>query len=364
MSIETTRTVEWTDEGVVLLDQTALPAEERYVTCSTVARVAQAIATLEVRGAPAIGVAGAMGLALAARASHATDVDGLLDDLDAAARDLVATRPTAVNLAWAVERVLGAARAAGGEGPGAVRRAAVDTARWLAEDDLARCKAIGDAGAPLLAGVGDVLTHCNAGALATVGYGTALGVIRSAFRDHADLHVWVDETRPVMQGSRITAFELARDGIANTVIADGVAASLMRAGRIGAAVVGADRIAANGDVANKIGTYSVAVNCHHHGVPFYVAAPLSTIDPSTATGADIVVEERDPEELRRYRGQLMTPEGAAVHNPAFDVTPAELVSGIITEIGVLSPPYTDSIRQAFEAVAAATADPAASATDA
>lgn len=352
MSIETTRTVRWSDDGVVLLDQTALPAEERYVTCDTPERVARAIATLEVRGAPAIGVAGAMGVALAALRSPAADVLGLLADVDDAARDIVATRPTAVNLAWAVDRVLDAARAAAGDGPDAVRQAAVRTAQWLADDDLARCRAIGDAGAPLFEGVDQVLTHCNAGALATVGYGTALGVIRSAHRVNPDLHVWVDETRPVLQGARITAYELARDGIANTVIADGVAASLMAGGRVAAAVVGADRIAANGDVANKIGTYSVAVNCHHHGLPFYVAAPLSTIDLDTATGADIVVEERDPDEVRRYREQLLTPAGAAVHNPAFDVTPAELVTAIITEVGVLRPPYGPAIRDAFDAAGA------------
>ena len=350
MSIETTRTVSWTDDGVVLLDQTALPAEERYVTCATPERVAQAIATMEVRGAPAIGVAGAMGVALAARSSNAGDSDTLMAELDEVGRALIATRPTAVNLAWAVQRVLDAAAAAAGDGPDAVRRAAVDTARWLAEDDLARCRAIGDNGAPLFDGVGQVLTHCNAGALATVGYGTALGVIRSAFRENPHLHVWVDETRPVFQGARITAYELARDGIANTVIADGVAASLMARGEVQAAVVGADRIAANGDTANKIGTYSVAVNCKHHGIPFYVAAPLSTIDPATATGADIVVEERDPDEVRRYRGELVTPADASVHNPAFDVTPAELIAGIITEVGVLRPPYERSIAEAFGSV--------------
>lgn len=347
MTIDTTRTVTWTDDGVVLLDQTALPVEERYVTCTSVERVARAISTMEVRGAPAIGVAGAMGVALAAKASTAQDVETLLGELEAAGEALVATRPTAVNLAWAIERVLEAAAAAADQGPEAVRQAAISTATWLADDDLARCRAIGDNGAPLFGGVGQVLTHCNAGALATVGYGTALGVIRSAFRDNPGLHVWVDETRPVMQGSRITAYELARDGIANTVIADGVAASLMARGEVGAAVVGADRIAANGDTANKIGTYSVAVNCHHHGIPFYVAAPLSTIDPNTATGADIVVEERDHDEVRRYRGELMTPADAAVHNPAFDVTPAGLITGIITEVGVLGPPYEASIRQAF-----------------
>jgi methylthioribose-1-phosphate isomerase len=349
MSIETTRTVRWSDGGVVLLDQTALPAEERYLTCGTVARVAEAIARLEVRGAPAIGVAGAMGVALAARASTADDPAGLLADLDAAAKELVATRPTAVNLAWAVERVLEAAAAASGGGVDAMRRAAVDTAAWLADDDLARCRAIGEAGAPLLDGVDDVLTHCNAGALATVGYGTALGVVRSAHRRNPRLHVWVDETRPVLQGARITAYELARDGIANTVIADGAAAALMRQGRVGAVVVGADRIAANGDVANKIGTYAVAVACHHHGVPFYVAAPLSSIDPATASGEAIVVEERDPDEVRRYRGQLVTPPGARVHNPAFDVTPAALVAGIVTEVGVLRPPYGPAIEAAVGA---------------
>ncbi len=261
-------TVEYVDGAVVLLDQTALPEAERYVRCEGWQRVAQAIVDLEVRGAPAIGITAAFGLALAAEGSQAGSADGLLAELGEVAEALVATRPTAVNLAWAVESVLGEARGAAGGGTDDIRRAVVVCAQRLAAEDLATCRAIGDVGAPLLVGIDEVITHCNAGALATVGYGTALGVIRSAHLDNPDLHVWADETRPVFQGARLTAFELGRDGIACTVIADGAAASVLRGGGVGAAIVGADRIAANGDVANKIGTYGLAVAARHHGVPF------------------------------------------------------------------------------------------------
>ncbi|MCC5951082.1 MAG: S-methyl-5-thioribose-1-phosphate isomerase [Acidimicrobiia bacterium] len=347
--MDPTRTVQWCDDAVVLIDQTALPDVERFVTCATVQRVADAISTLEVRGAPAIGVTGAMGVALAGVCSTAAAPAEVLAELETAAELLVATRPTAVNLRWGCEQVVRAAGEvadAGGDRDAVVAEA-VRMACWLAEDDVARCRAIGQAGSQLFDGCSDVVTHCNAGALATVAYGTALGVVRAARDRNPDLHVWVDETRPVLQGARLTSYELGRDGITNTVIADGVAASLMRAGRIGAAVVGADRIAANGDVANKIGTYSLAVAAHHHGVPFYVAAPLSTVDALTAAGADIVIEERDPDEVRNYRGQPVTPAGAAVHNPAFDVTPAELVTGIVTEVGVLHAPYGPALAAAL-----------------
>lgn len=339
-------TVDWVDGAVVLLDQTALPEAERYVRCGDWPRVARAIADLEVRGAPAIGVAAAYGLALAAEQSTAESVDDLLADFEEAAAALVATRPTAVNLAWAVEEVRSAALVPGGS-PDDVRRAVADCARRLAAEDLATCRAIGDAGAPLLAGVDEVITHCNAGALATAGYGTALGVVRSAHRDNPGLHVWADETRPVLQGARLTAFELGRDGIACTVIADGAAASVLSEGRVGAAIVGADRIAANGDVANKIGTYGLAVSARHHGVPFYVAAPLSTIDPATPDGSAIVIEQRPAEEVAAYRGSAITPPGAGVHNPAFDVTPADLVDAIVTEVGVLRAPYGPAIAAAL-----------------
>ena len=340
-------TVEYVDGAVVLLDQTALPEAERYVRCEGWQRVAQAIVDLEVRGAPAIGITAAFGLALAAEGSQAGSADGLLAELGEVAEALVATRPTAVNLAWAVESVLGEARGAAGGGTDDIRRAVVVCAQRLAAEDLATCRAIGDAGAPLLVGIDEVITHCNAGALATVGYGTALGVIRSAHLDNPDLHVWADETRPVFQGARLTAFELGRDGIACTVIADGAAASVLRGGGVGAAIVGADRIAANGDVANKIGTYGLAVAARHHGVPFYVAAPLSTIDPDTPDGSAIEIEQRPGAEVAQYRGSAITPAGAAVHNPAFDVTPADLVDAIITEAGVLRAPYGPAIEAAL-----------------
>ena len=340
-------TVEYVDGAVVLLDQTALPEAERYVRCEDWQRVAQAIVDLEVRGAPAIGITAAFGLALAAEGSQAGSADGLLAELGEVAEALVATRPTAVNLAWAVESVLGGeALRTADDRPANVLCASPSGTTCLAED-LATCRAIGDAGAPLLVGIDEVITHCNAGALATVGYGTALGVIRSAHLDNPDLHVWADETRPVFQGARLTAFELGRDGVACTVIADGAAASVLRGGGVGAAIVGADRIAANGDVANKIGTYGLAVAARHHGVPFYVAAPLSTIDPDTGDGSAIEIEQRPGAEVAEYRGSAITPAGAAVHNPAFDVTPADLVDAIITEAGVLRAPYGPAIEAAL-----------------
>lgn len=340
------RTVRWTDGGVVLIDQTALPDDERWITCRSVERVAAAIRDLEVRGAPAIGVTAAMGMALAATASAAPTAAGVVADLEVAATRLAATRPTAVNLVWAVDRTLAVARDAVVGGPIAVRDAVVAEACRLADDDVARCRAIGVAGAPLLDGVGDVVTHCNAGGLATVAYGTALGVIRAAADRRPDLHVWVDETRPVLQGGRLTAWELDRAGVACTVIVDGAAPALMAEGRIGAAVVGADRIAANGDVANKIGTYALAVAARHHGVPFYVAAPRSTIDPATPDGVSIEIEERDPGEIRSYRGAAITPAATRTHNPAFDVTPAALVTAIVTDAGVVRPPYGPGLAAA------------------
>ena len=339
-------TVNYVDGVVILLDQAALPAKEEYIHCTNWQRVARAIADLEVRGAPAIGVAAAFGMALAAEASTAVSGEDLLAELTQVGEALNATRPTAVNLAWALEVVLREARQAPQE-RSAVVGAVVACARRLHAEDLATCKAIGDNGAELLAGASNVITHCNAGALATVGYGTALGVIRSAQKTNPGLHVWVDETRPVLQGGRLTAFELGRDGIDCTVIVDGAAATVLRASDVGAAVVGADRIAANGDVANKIGTYGLAIAARHHGVPFYVAAPLSTIDPNTLSGQEIEIEQRPAAEVAQYRGAAITPESAQVYNPAFDVTPAELVDGIITEVGVLRAPYDVSIAAAF-----------------
>ena len=338
-------TVEYANSKLMLLDQTALPAVERYIECENWQRVAQAISDLEVRGAPAIGVTAAFGLVLAVKASLAAKHKEMLNELEGVAESLIATRPTAVNLAWAVQEVMEVARSS--QTVEEMQQSVESTAQQLHAEDLAICKAIGDAGAELLAGAKNVITHCNAGGLATVGYGTALGVIRSAHRENSDLHVWVDETRPVLQGARLTSYELHRDGINCTVIVDGAAASVLREGEVGAAVVGADRVAANGDAANKIGTYGLAVLARHHGVPFYVAAPLSTIDQATPNGASIEIEQRPSLEISEYRGEAITPDGVAVHNPAFDVTPAELIDGIITEIGVLRTPYAPAINEAL-----------------
>ena len=336
-------TVEYANSKLMLLDQTALPAVERYIECENWQRVAKAISDLEVRGAPAIGVTAAFGLVLAVKASSATTHKEILNELEGVAESLIATRPTAVNLAWAVQEVMEVARSS--QTVEEMQQSVESTAQQLHAEDLAICKAIGDAGAELLAGAKNVITHCNAGGLATVGYGTALGVIRSAHRENPDLHVWVDETRPVLQGARLTSYELHRDGIDCTVIVDGAAASVLGEGEVGAAVVGADRVAANGDAANKIGTYGLAVLARHHGVPFYVAAPLSTIDQATPNGASIEIEQRPSLEISEYRGEAITPDGVAVHNPAFDVTPAELIDGIITEIGVLRAPYAPAINE-------------------
>ena len=338
-------TVEYANSKLMLLDQTALPAVERYIECENWQRVAKAISDLEVRGAPAIGVTAAFGLVLAVKASSATTHKEILNELEGVAESLIATRPTAVNLAWAVQEVMEVARSS--QTVEEMQQSVESTAQQLHAEDLAICKAIGDAGAELLAGAKNVITHCNAGGLATVGYGTALGVIRSAHRENPDLHVWVDETRPVLQGARLTSYELHRDGIDCTVIVDGAAASVLGEGEVGAAVVGADRVAANGDAANKIGTYGLAVLARHHGVPFYVAAPLSTIDQATPNGASIEIEQRPSLEISEYRGEAITPDGVAVHNPAFDVTPAELIDGIITEIGVLRAPYAPAINEAL-----------------
>lgn len=339
-------TVDYVDNKLMLLDQTALPAEETYIHCENWERVAQAISDLEVRGAPAIGVTAAFGLVLAVKASSAETQEEMLDELEQVAKSLIATRPTAVNLAWAVQEVMTVARSA--KTTEEMRQGVEDIAQRLHAEDLAICKSIGDSGADLLADAENVITHCNAGGLATVGYGTALGVIRSAHKNNPNLHVWVDETRPVLQGARLSSYELHRDGIDCTVIVDGAAASVLRESNVGAAVVGADRVAANGDVANKIGTYGLAVLARHHGIPFYVAAPLSTIDLSTPNGSYIEIEQRPGLEISEYRGEAITPTEVGVHNPAFDVTPAELVDGIITEVGVLHAPYETSIREALE----------------
>jgi methylthioribose-1-phosphate isomerase len=309
-------TIEWADGFVRLVDQRRLPGELVLLECRTVDELCDAIRTLAVRGAPALGAAGAMGVALAA-------VRG--EPLEAAAERLRATRPTAVNLAWGVARAL------------AVSDPAAEAVR-IAAEDVERNRRLGAHGAELLPVGAQVLTHCNAGSLACVGYGTALGVIRAAHEAGRRPRVWVDETRPVLQGARLTAWELQRLGIPCTLVADVMAGSLMASGDVDAIVVGADRIAANGDVANKIGTYGLAVLARHHGVPFYVAAPVSTLDPATADGASIPVERRPDEEVASVGGVALAPEGIAVENRAFDVTPAELVTAYVTEEGVAHAP--------------------------
>jgi methylthioribose-1-phosphate isomerase len=310
-------TIEWVDGRVRMIDQRLLPGRLEFVEAATVDELCEAIRTLAVRGAPALGVAGAMGMALAA-------VTG--EDPDGAAARIVATRPTAVNLAWGVARGLEA------DDP-------VAEAVHLAADDVARNRRLGAHGALLVPEGGRVLTHCNAGALACAGYGTALGVIRAAHETGRRPSVWVDETRPVLQGARLTAWELDRLGIPATLVADVMAASLMAAGDVDCVVVGADRIAANGDVANKVGTYGLAVLARHHGIPFYVAAPMSTVDPSCPSGAGIPIERRSGDEVTSFEGHRIAPAGIEAENRAFDVTPAELVTAIITEEGVFRAPY-------------------------
>ena len=331
--------VRWEADRLILLDQTVLPEREIERDYRSWQEVGAAIRTLVVRGAPAIGVAAAFGVVLAARASHAASFDGLLADLETAIKGLAATRPTAVNLFWALDRMRQAAVASRGLVLDAVRARLLTEAQAIRDEDIAANRAMGTHGAALVPPHARILTHCNAGALATAGYGTALGVVRAAHEQGKVALVWVDETRPVMQGSRLTAWECVREGIPHRLIADVAAASVMSRGEVDLVVTGADRIAANGDTANKIGTYSLAVLAAHHNVPFYVAAPFSTIDPSIASGVQIPIEERDASEVRRVGGQQTAPSASPVFNPAFDVTPAELIAAIVTERGVVRPPY-------------------------
>ncbi len=321
------------DGAVVLLDQTRLPAAVVEVRLVTWQEVAEAIRSMVVRGAPAIGIAAAYGVVLAAARSRAGSVEVLREDVERACCGLVATRPTAVNLAWAVERMRERASDPHAD-PAAMRAALLDQAVSLHADEVDRCRRIGGHGAELLRAGAQVLTHCNAGALATAGIGTALGVIRAAHRRDPSLHVWVDETRPLLQGARLTAWELREEGIPATLITDSAAGWLMAQGKVDAVITGADRIARNGDVANKIGTYSLSALARIHNLPFYVAAPTSTIDTAIATGEEIPIEHRRPDEL----GPAV-PEGFGVYNPAFDITPAANISAIITEHGVRRPPY-------------------------
>lgn len=340
-------TLEWLPEGVNFLDQTKLPLEETYVLATDYKQVATVIRDMIVRGAPAIGVSGAMGVALGIDRSSAATLPELTAKVAVISDLLASTRPTAVNLFWGIERIRSLYNSLAAQ-PGItipeIKAAVVAEARRMYDEDIEACKQMGRFGAALMPKSGTVLTHCNAGALATCGYGTALGVIRAAIEAGHTIDVFADETRPFLQGARLTAWELMKDNIPTTVLCDNMAASLMLAGRIQAVIVGADRIAANGDVANKIGTYGVAILAKEHGIPFYVAAPWSTIDLATPTGAGIPIEQRAATEVTHSNGRQMTPHGVAIENPAFDVTPAKYVTAIITERGILKAPYTDSIR--------------------
>jgi methylthioribose-1-phosphate isomerase len=339
------KTLEWTHDGVRLIDQTKLPTEETYVTCKNYEEVADAIRNMIVRGAPAIGVTAAMGIALGVRDATAKDQAELKREMDGVCDALAKTRPTAVNLFWAIRRMKEKFEQISSQPVANIQQALIAEAQRMLAEDIAANEAMGKHGAVLLPASGGVLTHCNAGALATCGYGTALGVIRAAIDSGKKLHVFADETRPFLQGSRLTAWELMKDGIPTTIIADNMAGAMMRQGKIKSVVVGADRIAANGDVANKIGTYSVAVLAKAHGIPFYVAAPLSTVDFNTPDGSGIPIEQRSPREVTHMAGKQIAPDGVPVENPAFDVTPHEYIAGIITERGVAREPYAESLRK-------------------
>lgn len=346
-------TIEWQDDGVVMVDQRKLPGSEIYVHAKSAQEMARAIKTMVIRGAPAIGVAAAYGIALGMRKSQASGTTKFAAEFQKTCELMRATRPTAVNLFWAIERMKKrfAASAQAGESVEEIKARLVSEAQQIHDEDVASCRAIGAHGAALVPDGARILTHCNAGALATAGYGTALGVIRGAVEQGKKVSVFADETRPFLQGARLTAWELTRDGIATTVITDNMAGWMMQQGEIDLVVVGADRIAANGDAANKIGTYSLAVLAHEHGLPFYVAAPASTIDLATPDGKGIPIEERDAREVTHVGPTRVAAEGASIRNPAFDVTPNRFVSGIVTERGVCRAPYAESLRLAVDAVA-------------
>jgi methylthioribose-1-phosphate isomerase len=344
-------TIEWQSDAVVMVDQRKLPGQEVYVRCRTGAEVAKAIKTMVIRGAPAIGVAAAMGIALAMQRSRTQGTRQYAVEFTKICDVMAATRPTAVNLFWAIDRM----KRSFSEGVQAGESVAELTARLVREaqlihdEDVASCKEMGRNGAAVVPASARILTHCNAGALATAGYGTALGVIRAAAEAGKVTQVFADETRPFLQGARLTAWELVRDNIPTTVITESMAGPLMRRGDVDFVVVGADRIAANGDVANKVGTYTVALLAKTHGVPFYVAAPLSTIDLNTPTGEQIPIEQRNAKEVSHLGSVRLAPEGASIWNPAFDVTPNELVAGIITEKGIARAPYGESLKALFGA---------------
>ena len=343
-------TIDYQDDVIVMVDQRKLPGQEVYVRCRTAPEVAKAIRTMVIRGAPAIGVAAAYGIALGMKRCSANGTKQYAVEFQKLCDLMAGTRPTAVNLFWAIDRLKAtfAAGAQAGESPEELSGRLFREAQAIHDEDVANCRLMGGHGAEVVPDGARVLTHCNAGALATAGYGSALGVIRAAVEQGKKIAVFADETRPFLQGARLTAWELVRDGINTTVLTESMAGPLMRAKEIDIVVVGADRIAANGDTANKIGTYTVAVLAHAHEVPFYVAAPLSTIDLATPDGDHIPIEERDQREVSHLGSSRLTPEGASIRNPAFDVTPHRYITGIITERGILRPPYAESLKKAFE----------------
>ena len=341
----TIRTLYWEDDAVVMIDQNALPQEERYLRCRRHEEVVAAIVDLTIRGAPAIGVAAAMGIALGMRNVSPSSRENLTSVFQEICAQFARTRPTARNLFWAIERMKKRFDDTLSSSPTRVFQALTEEAIRMCVEDIAINKRMGMQGRTLFKGGDNVLTHCNAGALATAGYGTALGVIRAACEEGKKIHVYIDETRPVLQGARLTAWELMKENIPATLITDNMAGFLMKQGRIHKVIVGADRIAANGDAANKIGTYSLAVLAKEHTIPFYVAAPFSTIDMSIRQGDEIPIEERSAEEVTTFRGMRVAPQGITVYNPAFDVTPHRYITAIITEAGVAAPPYQESLRR-------------------
>lgn len=338
-------TLKWTDSGVLFIDQTKLPTEEVWVCCANYKAVADAIRTMIVRGAPAIGVAAAMGIALGTRDLHAANLSELRNGFGQVCRAIGVTRPTAVNLFWAIRRMQRRFDELSGNTIPIIKQGLINEAMSIYEEDIATNRAMGAYGAPLLPESGGVLTHCNAGALATAGYGTALGVIRAAVEAGKKIHVFADETRPFLQGSRLTAWELMKDNIPVTLISDNMAGAMMAQGKIQAVIVGADRIAANGDTANKIGTYSVAILAHAHNIPLYVAAPFTTVDLETSDGSGIPIEQRSAREVTHIGDKQIAPTGVQVENPAFDVTPARYIKAIVTERGVATAPFNESLQK-------------------
>ncbi|MCL5037393.1 MAG: S-methyl-5-thioribose-1-phosphate isomerase [Chloroflexi bacterium] len=339
------KSIEWKNGRIIIIDQRKLPREEVFLEIDGLADLCEAIETLAVRGAPALGIAGAMGIALAAQKSSAATSEQLLSELKKAAEKISGTRPTAINLSWGVKEALDAAERAGDAGE--MKKAVLQTALEIAEEDEKMCRAIGGHGASLVPQDAKILTHCNAGGLATGGYGTAVGVIRAAYEQGKNIRVWVDETRPLLQGARLTAWELKEAGIPFKLITDNMAAHFMQRGMVDIVVTGADRITSSGDAANKIGTYGLAVLANYHRIPFYIAAPFSTIDFSLDDGMKIPIEERAKEEVCSFRTERTAPQGCDAANPAFDVTPHGLITAIITEKGVVTPPFKENLSRLY-----------------